>query len=106
MKSGQKGEAKVVLIVIICILVVALLILFGVIAWQIFHEDTTEPQYVQTQTNQIQNDTSGDELMVLEKLAKPFVYCTDPDCKINEEDHLHFGDKLAYDQTKLKDGAL
>ena len=106
MKSGQKGEAKVVLIVIICILVVALLILFGVIAWQIFHEDTTEPQYVQTQTNQIQNDTSGDELMVLEKLAKPFMYCTDPDCKINEEDHLHFGDKLAYDPTKLKEGAL
>lgn len=108
MKKGEKGEVKVALIVAICILVVALLIIFGVIAWQLFHTDKKEqqPQYVpQPVSNQIGNTTGGDELLVLEKLAKPFTYCTDPDCKIKEEDHLHFGDRIAYDPTKLKEGA-
>ena len=42
MKKGEKGEVKVALIVAICILVVALLIIFGVIAWQLFHTDKKE----------------------------------------------------------------
>lgn len=108
MKKGQKGEVKVALVVTISILVFALLVIFGVIAWQLFHTDKKQqqPQYVAPQPvgNQVANETTGDGLLVLEKLAKPFVYCTDPDCKIKEEDHLHFGDRIAYDPTKLKEG--
>lgn len=109
MKRGQKGEAKVALVVTISILVFALLVIFGVIAWQLFHSDKKEqqPQYVAPTPvgNQMGNETTGDDLLVLEKLAKPLIYCTDPDCKIKEEDHLHFGDRVAYEPTKLKEGA-
>jgi len=108
MKKGQSGKVKAGLIVIICILIFAVLVLFGIMAWQLFHADKQkkQPQYVAPQAtgNQIGNQTTGDGLLVLEKLAKPFTYCTDPDCKIKTEDHLHFGDRIAYDPTKLKDG--
>lgn len=104
MKYESKGNMKVALIVVICILIVVILAIFGVIAFQIFYEEEKEPQYISPTNTMMQNQTNQDELMVLEKMAKPFIYCTDPECKINEEDHLHFGDKLAYNPTKLKDG--
>jgi len=109
MKKLEKKDVKLALIIIITVLVLIVLIVFGIIAATILgnrekieeEKKYTDAPIVSEIENQVADDDSE---LILGKFAKEYEYCTNPDCRINEDNHLHFGDKLAYNPTNLKEG--
>lgn len=109
MKKLEKKDVKIALIIIISVLVLIVLIVFGIIMATIVgnrekieeEKKYTNAPIVSEMENQVADDDSE---LILGKLAKEYEYCTNPDCRINEDNHLHFGDRLAYDPTNLKEG--